>query len=182
MAAGCLDLDQQVGTADIGEQEHGRHRGANELQQLAAYFDQVFRPSDIEFVGKTIEAEAGARCLAVGLHDDGCNILEGFSCLRRHVAGMQGLDAPVGAMDQYNAACTLARAGDTAGALEAIERCADLVAAGKVDSRAAITRRMFETDPDLLSIRAEERFVKATAKAFPESAAQKDGGSSRRGS
>ncbi|MDA0372193.1 MAG: hypothetical protein O2865_00265 [Planctomycetota bacterium] len=101
---------------------------------------------------------------------------------QRFVAGMQGLDAPVGAMDQYNAACTLARAGDTAGALEAIERCADLVAAGKVDSRAAITRRMFETDPDLLSIRAEERFVKATAKAFPESAAQKDGGSSRRGS
>ena len=45
-----------------------------------------------------------------------------------------------------------------------------------------VTRRMFETDPDLLSIRAEERFVKATGKAFPESAAQKDGGSSRRGS
>lgn len=86
----------------------------------------------------------------------------------RFTSGMEALDAPVGAMDHYNAACTLARAGQTESALSAIERCAALVAAGKVDSRAAITRQMFETDPDLLSIRAEARFATAQAKAFPE--------------
>lgn len=86
----------------------------------------------------------------------------------RFTSGMEELDAPVGAMDHYNAACTLARAGQTGSALAAIERCADLVAAGKVDSRAAITERMFETDPDLQSIRAEARFSGAKARAFPD--------------
>ncbi len=86
----------------------------------------------------------------------------------RFTTGMAGLDAPVGAMDLYNAACSLSLAGEAEAALGAIERCSDLVAAGKVDSRAAITKQMFETDPDLRSIRGEERFAKAKAQAFPE--------------
>jgi tetratricopeptide (TPR) repeat protein len=85
---------------------------------------------------------------------------------QRFVDGMQALDAPVSALDWYNVACVSALAGRTDAALAAIERCAALLAVGKNDSTTAITRSMFETDPDLRSIRGTERFAAATARAF----------------
>jgi DNA-binding NarL/FixJ family response regulator len=111
----------------------------------------------------------------VGTATDGRKMLAAVSKLKPDVVlmdirmpGMDGLEAPIGALDHYNAACSLALAGEAEAALAALERCADLVAAGKVDSRAAITERMFETDPDLGSIRAQERFGRAMKKAFPD--------------
>ncbi|MEY2980730.1 MAG: hypothetical protein ACO4CT_00655 [Planctomycetota bacterium] len=107
------------------------------------------------------------RALAV-IHYELREYAEAAKLWQRFTAGMDGLEAPIGALDHYNAACSLALAGEAEAALAALERCADLVAAGKVDSRAAITERMFETDPDLGSIRAQERFGRAMKKAFPD--------------
>ncbi len=84
----------------------------------------------------------------------------------RFIDGTVALGSRVAAIDEYDAACSFALAKRADDSLAALERCAALVAAGKVDSSAAITREMFEQDPDLKSVRGHERFTKAQAVAF----------------
>lgn len=86
----------------------------------------------------------------------------------RYVEGKAAIEDHVSAIDEYDIACCNALADRSDEALSAIERCAALVAADKVDSSAAITASMFDTDPDLRSIRATERFAAARKLAFPK--------------
>ena len=80
--------------------------------------------------------------------------------------GTVALGSRLSAIDEYDSACSFALAGRPDDALAALERCATLVAAGKVDSSVAITRPMFDLDPDLRSVRSHERFTAATRRAF----------------
>lgn len=87
---------------------------------------------------------------------------------RRYVKRLDALDVDPGAIHLYEAACATALSGAHDEALTLIERCAELVGDGRVDSTIEITRKMFESDPDLRSIRGTERFAAAQARAFPD--------------
>jgi len=67
----------------------------------------------------------------------------------------------------YSAACVHALAGDRDRALAAIEACAARLASPELDSSLRLSRRMFDRDPELDSLRAEPRFQAAVQRAFP---------------
>lgn len=90
----------------------------------------------------------------------------------RFITGTVALGDRVAAIDEYDAACSYSLAARGDDALAALERCAALVADGKVDSSAVITREMFENDPDLRAVRGHERFAAAMTKAFGEKAGE----------
>lgn len=68
----------------------------------------------------------------------------------------------------YGAACVHALAGDAERGLAAIEACAEQLASPHLDSSLRLARRMFDTDPELASLRASPRFLAAVQRAFPE--------------
>ena len=55
-----------------------------------------------------------------------------------------------------------------------MERCAERIAEGKMQSTAPLTRSMFETDPDLRTIRKDPRYPVLTDRAFGDDE-KKDG-------
>lgn len=67
----------------------------------------------------------------------------------------------------YGAACVHALAGDAERALDAVEQCAALLADPALDSSLRLPRSMFDTDPELASVRAAPRFGAAMQRAYP---------------
>lgn len=82
----------------------------------------------------------------------------------------------------YNAACCLARAGAAQAALDELQRAARLMKSGRVDPSRMLDRKLFERDPDLASVRADERFAAIVETAFgePSKAPEKGGDGDRR--
>ncbi len=66
----------------------------------------------------------------------------------------------------YNAACSLARAGQGDAALAELERAVARQLSGRVDPSLHLERKLFEQDHDLDSVRADARFRALVEKAF----------------
>lgn len=77
--------------------------------------------------------------------------------------------------DLYTAACVHALVGDKDLAFQALEKCASMQASPKVDSSLKLSRKLFERDPELASLRADPRFAAIVAKAFGGAATGRDG-------
>jgi len=67
----------------------------------------------------------------------------------------------------YSAACVHALAGQRERALDAIDACAARLASPELDSSLRLSRKMFDRDPELDSLRADPRFQAAVQRAFP---------------
>ncbi|MCU0862714.1 MAG: hypothetical protein MUC36_02885 [Planctomycetes bacterium] len=67
----------------------------------------------------------------------------------------------------YAAACVHALVGDKERALDALDTCAAMMASPDLDSSLRVQRSLFDTDPELASLRGEPRFAAIVAKAFP---------------
>lgn len=77
---------------------------------------------------------------------------------------------PLAPIAWYAAACVHALAGDAERGLQAIERCADLLASPDLDRSLRVPRKSFDDDPELASLRTDPRFAAAMARAFPPAA------------
>ena len=99
---------------------------------------------------------------------------------QQFVEGMDRLGSEVSATSLYAAACATSRAGRVDGALDLLQRCAERIAAGLLDSRQELTRRMFEQDPDLRQIRPSPRFAAIVDTAFGPPAVEDSGPEERR--
>ena len=74
---------------------------------------------------------------------------------------------PLAPVAWYAAACVHALAGDREHGLQAIERCADLLASPDLDASLRVARKSFDDDPELASLRKDPRFAAAMTRAFP---------------
>lgn len=70
-------------------------------------------------------------------------------------------------IDYYQSACTHALIGDKDHAFESLGECATLLASPDTDSSTRLERSLFETDPEIESLRRDERFAAILARAFP---------------
>lgn len=78
-------------------------------------------------------------------------------------------------LDWYQSACCHALAGDPDRAFESLQCCAELQAAATVDSSLKLERRLFETDPEIESLRRDARFAAILEQAFPGEPEPKNG-------
>ncbi len=69
--------------------------------------------------------------------------------------------------DWYWGACYNALACKIEPAFAAFERCVALQASDRVDSSRKLPRKLFEQDPELAALRADERFLPMLERAFP---------------
>ncbi len=86
---------------------------------------------------------------------------------QKYLDGTRALGSRPSALDLYNAACNLSRAGRVEPALGAVEGCCQRIADHDLDTSQKFSRKMFETDPDLRAIRVRPRFAAAVDKTFP---------------
>ncbi|GAB4138420.1 MAG: hypothetical protein Fur0037_04090 [Planctomycetota bacterium] len=75
-------------------------------------------------------------------------------------------NVPLRPTDLYGSACSHALCGDSERAIAAFERCIDLQLSPSVDSSLHIEKKVFESDPDIRSIRGSGRFKAAMERAF----------------
>lgn len=68
----------------------------------------------------------------------------------------------------YSAACVHALKGDKERGLEALRRCAEMLASPDLDKSRRIERKLFEDDPEIALLRADERFQELLKLAFGE--------------
>lgn len=73
---------------------------------------------------------------------------------------------PLKPIDYYQAACAHALIGDVDRAFDALLECAALQASPSVDSSLKLERHLFQTDPEIESLRRDARFAAIMAKAF----------------
>lgn len=95
----------------------------------------------------------------------------------------KNLGVPLRPIAWWAAACVHALLGEKDLGLQAIERCAELLADPNLDSSWRIERKALENDPELASLRDDPRFAAAMTKAFGASDAGKgtDDGKSANG-
>jgi hypothetical protein len=67
----------------------------------------------------------------------------------------------------YAAGCVHALLGDKERALAALDTCAVMLASPDLDSSLRVQRTLFDTDPELATLRGDARFAAIVAKAFP---------------
>lgn len=128
--------------------------------------DQLDEYTENAGEGQTADELHFVRALA-GIHYNLREYERSADLWTRFLQGTLALGGEPSAHEEYNAACNLALAGRREAALAAMERCAARIAEGKMQSTAPLTRSMFETDPDLRSIRPDPRYSAATEQAFP---------------
>jgi hypothetical protein len=66
----------------------------------------------------------------------------------------------------YAAGCVHALLGESERALVALETCATMLASPDLDSSLRLSRSLFDTDPELASLRGDPRFAALVTKAF----------------
>lgn len=76
----------------------------------------------------------------------------------------------------YSAACVHALLGDVERGLAAVGECAGLLASPHLDSSLRLPRAMFDTDPELASLRADPRWAGLMQRAFPAKATDPSAG------
>jgi len=74
----------------------------------------------------------------------------------------------------YAAACVHALAGDKELGMKALERCARMHASPDLDRSLRLERKLFENDPEIELLRADERFAGLLKLAFGDEPAKKD--------
>lgn len=70
--------------------------------------------------------------------------------------------------DWYAAACVHALLGEVDRGIAAIESCAELLASPYLDVSLRLPRRMFDSDPELATLRRDARWAPAMARAFSQ--------------
>lgn len=85
----------------------------------------------------------------------------------------KNLGVPLRPVAWYAAACVHALLGEQELGLQAIERCAELLADPNLDVSWRLERKALETDPELAALRKDPRFAAAMAKAFAKPADEK---------
>lgn len=84
-------------------------------------------------------------------------------------------DVPLRPVALYAAACVHALLGDVERGLDALDRCATLLASPDLDTSLRIKRSLFDDDPELAPLRRDARFAAIVAKAFGKPAQPADG-------
>lgn len=82
----------------------------------------------------------------------------------------KSLGVPLRPVAWYATACVHALLGESELGLQAIERCAELLADPNLDASWRIERKALENDPELAPLRKDPRFAAAMAKAFAKPA------------
>jgi hypothetical protein len=85
----------------------------------------------------------------------------------------KNLGVPLRPVAWYAAACVHALLGEQELGLQAIERCAELLADPNLDASWRLERKALEDDPELAALRKDPRFAAAMAKAFAKPADEK---------
>ncbi len=80
---------------------------------------------------------------------------------------------PLKPIDYYQSACAHALMGDADRAIESLQECAALQSSPNVDSSLKLDRHLFETDPEIESLRRDSRFGAIMTKAFGAEPASK---------
>lgn len=89
----------------------------------------------------------------------------------------RGADYEMRPIAWYAAACVHALAGQKELGMKALERCAQMHASPDLDRSLRLERSLFEKDPEIALLRADERFAALLRVAFGDEPAKKDKGS-----
>jgi hypothetical protein len=129
-------------------------------------------------VAATVDGEAEERMQATLALADFHNQLREYkpaaAAYRAAQAIAKSAKSPWKPLTWYSAACVHALVGDRDRALAAIEACAALLASPDLDSSLRLSKKMFDRDPELDSLRADARFSAAVLRAFPPVEPPKD--------
>ena len=127
-----------------------------------------------ELIAATADGDAEDRVLStLHLADYQCQLRNYRASARAHRSAQvlaKGAGVPLQPISWYSAACVHSLLGDREAGMAALTRCAELLSSPHLDDSLRLERRLFENDPEIALLRADDRFAGLLKAAFGDRA------------